>query len=282
MIFFFGGARLGNQLFQYGFLSTLAKPNETIITFDMTSLPQLFSIPRKRTYFLKNNFIRIFFYTFVCPLEIFGLVRVIRESPLDFDPKSFEETYNLKKGLLPISHVDVGYFQSELFFDPQKGINDLRLKPKFVKEAQDFLDKIPSEFDKCFVHVRRGDYLVEKYFGQQDITLPPEYFEKAFVKIQSKFKKPFYIFLTDDAEYVEKTFSHLDQKIISPCSAHADFVIMTLCENGILSNSSFSWWGAYFMRNRRTVICPNYWLGYKTKNCYPPKILPSFAEVIDP
>ena len=32
---------------------------------------------------------------------------------------------------------------------------------------------------------------------------------------------------------------------------------MTLCNGGVISNSSFSWWGAWLQRNRtRDIICP--------------------------
>jgi hypothetical protein len=39
------------------------------------------------------------------------------------------------------------------------------------------------------------------------------------------------------------------------------FALMTLCEYGVCSNSSFSWWGAYLMKNKKIVIMPKYWYG---------------------
>jgi hypothetical protein len=60
-----------------------------------------------------------------------------------------------------------------------------------------------------------------------------------------------------------------------------DFAIITLCEYGIMSNSSYSWWAAYLMKNRKKVFSPKYWLGWKSEQVYPLGITPSFADVVE-
>ena len=49
----------------------------------------------------------------------------------------------------------------------------------------------------------------------------------------------------------------------------------------IVSNSSFSWWGAYMMKNRKRVIFPKYWHGWKVKIESHPGIQPSWGSVIE-
>ena len=42
MILFFAGGRLGNQIFQYAFLNTIAKDNELIVSTHMEQLTNTF------------------------------------------------------------------------------------------------------------------------------------------------------------------------------------------------------------------------------------------------
>ena len=41
-----------------------------------------------------------------------------------------------------------------------------------------------------------------------------------------------------------------------------DFVMMSLCSNNIITNSSFSWWAAWLNTNRdKVVVMPKQWFG---------------------
>ena len=66
--------------------------------------------------------------------------------------------------------------------------------------------------------------------------------------INSKINDPFFIFLSDDYWYIKDIFSHLTNSYISQGTALEDFALMSLCQAGILSASTFSWWGSYFAK----------------------------------
>ena len=45
-----------------------------------------------------------------------------------------------------------------------------------------------------------------------------------------------------------------------------ELYLMTLCNGGIIANSSFSWWGAYLQNSiDNVIVAPNYkyWFGYR-------------------
>ena len=94
---------------------------------------------------------------------------------------------------------------------------------------------------------------------------------------------PYYIFLSDDPEYVEQAFQHIDEeyKYISKNSPVVDLSLMSLCEYGVCSNSTFAWWGSYLMNKKQKVFFPKYWLGWRTKTESHPGIQPSWSIVLD-
>jgi len=41
-----------------------------------------------------------------------------------------------------------------------------------------------------------------------------------------------------------------------------DFIMMTLCEHNIITNSTFSWWAAWLNANKdKVVVTPRQWFG---------------------
>ena len=84
---------------------------------------------------------------------------------------------------------------------------------------------------------------------------------------------------------MEYCFNDIENKVIFSNEIGVDFAVMILCKSGIISNSSFSWWGAYLMKERYQVFAPKYWMGYKSHKEYPKGIHTekfSFIDVFDP
>jgi uncharacterized protein YueI len=179
---------------------------------------------------------------------------------------------------LPFTYVKTGFFQSEKLFVDEK--IDFNLKEQYIVKAKNILQTLPKN-EKVFVHLRRGDYISETYQGERGIDLPKQYFIDAIKEIEKNVENPLYIFLTDDYGYVKCCFSDIKYKFISKESMAVDLALMSLCQNGITSNSSFSWWGAYLMQDRKEVIFPRYWYGWKVKKESHPSIQPSWGKILD-
>lgn len=281
MIVFFAEGRLGNQLFQYAFLNTLSKENEKIITINMDHFVNNFDINNRNfKHYSFGKYSKFVIKKFIKSILLLCVkLKLISYIKQDRTFTSALPTYKFEKGLFPIRFVETGFFQSEKFFDKKKV--DFKIKNVYINEAKKFLANIPKEFTKVFVHVRRGDYISEKYLGIKGIDLPKSYYLKAIDIVSQNLKNPFFIFLSDDPGYVECCFKDISNKIISKNSMMVDFAIMTLCEAGICSNSSFSWWGSYLMQNRKLVIMPKYWYGWKQKIESHIGIQPKWAKIID-
>jgi hypothetical protein len=91
-------------------------------------------------------------------------------------------------------------------------------------------------------------------------------------------ENPFFIFLSDEPDKIKDEFSYLgDKMIISENPWQVDFLIITMCDAAIISCSSFSWWGACFMKKRDIVFAPKNWIWFKMKKGDISGSFPSFA-----
>jgi hypothetical protein len=151
-----------------------------------------------------------------------------------------------------------GYFQSERYFDHCAGLVRSQFEPKdgLMKRLATLHDFSRS----CSIHVRRGDYV-----GFQDVlpVLPMEYYEEAVRHLYGKKagKVRFFIF-SDDPQWCREAF-HLKNSVVMKGSSDVmDLYLMSMCEDNIIANSSFSWWAAWLNGNRKKrVVAPRTWFG---------------------
>lgn len=113
------------------------------------------------------------------------------------------------------------------------------------------------------VHVRKGKDYTKRELYQNTCSI--EYYKNAVEYLKEKIKSPkFYVF-TDSPEWVNENFSFLDYTLVegNPCvgwGSHFDMQLMGCCHHNIISNSTYSWWGAFLNKNEdRIVICPQVW-----------------------
>ena len=159
----------------------------------------------------------------------------------------------------PYNDLDLnGYFQNELYF---KNNRDYILNRFTLKE--EIQDKIKDESVKwgttktTAIHIRRGDYL---NLSDHHPVLDYSYYKEAsdFVAENTEL----FIVFSDDIEWCKNNFS-LDKKCYFQKSSNPlfDLFLMAECNNHIIANSSFSWWGSYLSKNDGKCFAPIKWLG---------------------
>jgi len=286
MLIFFANGRLGNQIFQYAFLKTIAKKDETLIIYNFDSIIDVFDVPRRKTLIIKKRrylraILRLIARPFLILLSRLRLISLIQQDNDNFDGYKYNsDTYTKKDGILPFTFVDTNFFQSENFFNDNVP-NGIIIKSKHLNKANNLLADIPSNKHKIFVHIRRLDYITESCFGIKGLTLPLSYYKNCIRWFEDNIENPFFVFLSDDTEFVEYCFNDIKNKIIFNNEIGVDFAIIVLCKSGIVANSSFSWWGAYLMKERYQVFAPKYWMGYKSHKEFPKGIYTDKFRFID-
>ena len=107
--------------------------------------------------------------------------------------------------------------------------------------------------DSISLHIRRGNYLLNPNYT----VLGLKYYEDALERVSSEL--PVIVF-SDDPEYCESLpiFSGNRYMISRNRDPYIDFCLMSLCQQHIIVNSSFSWWGAW-LSGSDTVISPLKW-----------------------
>jgi hypothetical protein len=272
MIMIYLKGRLGNQLFQYAFARSAATKLETWFYFDKTYqdylIPRYFEVGisllgpvdwlfRQRGYreFLRYGARRRFYG---------ALRRVFRLEPVQIGDEVEGRTVweNLSDG-----HSYEGYFQSEDFFPDSRAelLRKLQVRKKYREAFMQLCARLPKGRHFVTIHVRKGDYT------DHGIALPMTYYHRAVRQIHRP--ENFYILISDDIDAISGEFAYLEHLYISRQSEIFDLQFLMHAKTCILSNSSFSWWGAYLNTHRPVVIAPRYWLGLRAQREIPAGIM---------
>jgi hypothetical protein len=228
---------LGNQLFQIAASSSLAIDNNDEFAFNFKSC----YTPNQGNPSIK--YVNTIFKKFKS------------YDSYNFNSIYHEPSFSYKKIPYSKNLLLNGYFQSEKYFinnfNKIKELITLSPKEKIINSLG--IDLVNENITS--VHIRRGDYLK---FKDYHLVCGVDYYNNAIKKIDSdKF-----IFLSDDIDWVKSNFISDNFYYSNLTDELDDLTLMSLCKNNIISNSSFSWWGAYLNDNKnKVIISPKKWFG---------------------
>jgi len=262
--------RLGNQMFQYASLRGIARQRgyEFCVPNHDIAIDDPFGFKMK---------VEIFY-----PFELVhcgpGNIGIMDRG---YAPVAEERHFHFDKFLFHMCPDEIslaGFFQSEKYF---KNIEseireDFTFKSEIIEPCKEMMEDVGEAIS---LHVRRTDYLKNPNHTSLDIG----YYEKALKKFNKKL--PVIIF-SDDPEWCKEQELFSDERFMVSESGdqYIDMCLMTLCQNHIIANSSFSWWGAWLANHpvnpprptsfKGKVIAPKKWFGtnldHDTKDLYCP------------
>jgi len=220
--------RLGNQMFQYASLKGIARQNG-----------YSFCIPKSAEVNAYYDHMLFKFFVMNGVSTAYGSGEMVEEQRgFRFDPNLFYACRD---------NVDIkGYLQSYRYFTHIRDeiLSDFTFKKQY---------NIEKEYDVA-IHVRRGDYVQKTEFHG---LCSEKYYRDAMSLFPDDTR---FVVLSDDIEWCTA------QKFFSNCQFNLndydeDLYIMTNAPMGnIISNSSFSWWGAWLNQNAgRKVVAPLHW-----------------------
>lgn len=169
--------------------------------------------------------------------------------------------------LPPFDHkptIFSGWFQSEKYFGKYtEPVRDLFYPPKeFVEQA---LRDFPFLFESSktvAINVRRGDYLTQSH---NHPVVTKEYIEQAY-KLLPPHKHT--LVVSDDIDWCKDHINIDNTVYIDPAWYdgkywdHQGIWLLSLCDYFVISNSTFSWWGAWLSRSKdKVVVAPSTWFG---------------------
>ena len=155
-----------------------------------------------------------------------------------------------------------GYFQStKNWFGYQDKIRELFQPPQDVIDY--FYQKYPQlrEPNTLSLHVRRSEYLI---YPDVHPTITLGYIQKA-LDVIGKYSTVFVF--SDDHQWVKDNLNVSSAVFVNEPEDYLELWLMSLCNNHIMSNSKFSWWGTFLNKNLdKKIVAPSVWFGPKGPN----------------
>jgi hypothetical protein len=273
-------AGLGNQMFQYATGRALALRNNDTLKLDLTDW-----ILQKETYrqyelsnfnivenVASNDEITAIKYNY--GKLVTKVISKIKRM-MQIDHISFEPAIAKKKGNV---YLD-GYWQSEKYFlDFADQIReDFTLRKSITEDTTRLQKTIQADDMSISLHIRRGDNAHNpssmKTFGCPGIDYYQAAIQTLIEKLQgnkndlSKFN--LYVF-SDEIDWVKDNLhTSIPMTFVSGSNITAceEIMLMSTCRHNVISNSTFSWWGAWLNPNKdKVVVAPKQWALIKLHN----------------
>lgn len=281
---------LGNQMFQYAFGRYVEQIFNETVYFDISKYKfessenrefELFSfninpnwqeLPLKKNRISRLGLQYILYCIITAPYILLNSYLVKKNKRTRFN-SLYQRLINLigfyrvhygkynkpRKSLFPTKTIRGHWFWPEMVEKIDSIIRkELQVICPISESNAKFLYQI-QHTNSVGVHIRRGDY-VKLGLVVCDI----HYYERCIKKMTDLVEDPTFFIFSDDIPWVKQNLRisndtkivYIDNNNPSP----EDMRLLYSCNHFIMSNSTFSWWGAYLGNyQEKKVIVPEYW-----------------------
>ena len=264
---------LCNQMFQYAFGYQFAKKVRDKVAFDVDFYKNQPKYVSSRKLEVCDSFCLSTFDTIDRPRDVKPFqnryisfitrkMNFLHVKLLDgtFYIKEKEHTYTNKIPYKPscLNYYD-GYWQTEEYFNWIS--HDIRSEFAFSEEVRQRVQNWLLEYKGntlVSIHIRRGD-LAGKNYGYSDKAMI-DYYHRAMTIMKERVPDPLFVVFSDDPAWCKTEMKWNTTRIIyseNPWGAIHDLCGISLCDHGIMSQSTFSWWGNWLGNpEERIVLSP--------------------------
>jgi hypothetical protein len=152
-----------------------------------------------------------------------------------------------------------GYFQSEKYFEKYKSqvIEELKVKTPPTDREQSLLEEIKS-CNAVAISMRLGD----DYINSPSLNVCKEdFYYRGMDYIYNQNKDVVFYIFSDSIELAKKHYKFkYPVRYIEGFKDYESLRLLYSCKHFVISNSSFSWWGAYLAEgSNKIIVAPNRW-----------------------
>ena len=272
---------LGNQLLEYAFGYALSKETgqKVCYSLDFSKNPKvkheknamdLFDVKMDIVDFHFNKltrsfpkFIRKYIYYIHNPIATSQQI-YLKDSKIDTNTIIMNTSYGFHPEIMLGSNFfnywTCGYFNIQYFDKYRKDLlKQFKLKVPLDSKNKKMLKEIKKYKNSVSIHIRRGDYLKLPAYN---IVEYDNYYRDAMKKFES-LKDVHYFIFSNDPEWVKSNFKTNRPATIvdinGDLEAHFDLELMKNCKHHIITNSTFSFMGAYLDGSEDSiVVAPKY------------------------
>lgn len=249
---------LGNQLFQYATGRAVAERTNTRLRFDLSYIGHEVDRP----YALGDFHIRAEVVggdprdlAFISDYEAedayaferFGATVVREKNP----------THEVAKLLAaPPNSFLAGYWQTGNYFEQFSSQIKKELRPRMTDAIRAGNEQIAAVSQSIAVHVRRGDLASDPGSAARFGTLDVDYYRRAATLLLERRPQAEFFVFSDDPEWCR---AKLDlpgpsQVLSGTNQPFEDLTLVSACDDAIVANSTFSWWGAWLGERPGSLI----------------------------